>query len=347
MVIVPIMPIIILTALGVLLGLIIVLADKKFYVAEDKRVKKILGLLPGVNCGACGFPGCAAFAEAIVARKANPSDCIPGGSNVIAKISDFMEVETVALTEQTAKIHCKGGAAEAKERAIYEGINDCFAAVLVANGSKECEYGCLGHATCVRACPFDAIIINKNGVAQVIEEKCNGCTACISSCPRKLIGVSPKTQKIFVACNNHDKGARVKKYCTVGCTGCGICAKAVSVPNSIEMDNFLPKLKLETAENFIVPLHKCPCNCFSDLVKNRPTVNIDTKCIGCGKCIEICPIKGAIEGEKGKRHSINKKLCAGCGRCISVCQTKSIRIWGALAYGEECRSSQNNDRLSF
>jgi Na+-translocating ferredoxin:NAD+ oxidoreductase RNF subunit RnfB len=198
----------------------------------------------------------------------------------------------------------------------------------------------------VKACPFDALVINSNGIAQVIEEKCVGCAACVSACPRKLIDILPETQKIFVACKNHDKGARVKKYCSVGCTGCGICAKAVSVQGSIEMDNFLPKLDYETDENFIVPLNKCPSHCFTDLAKGRPIVNIDTKCDGCGKCVEICPVKGAIEGENGERHKINKKLCIGCGRCISVCELKSIGIWGALAYGEEYRSSQNKSRIS-
>ena len=339
-------PILILTILGIILGLIIVSADKRFHVPEDVRVKQLAGFLPSANCGACGFAGCAAFAEALVNGKAKPSDCIPGGADVVAKLAAFMGVDSVACVAQTAKIHCKGGIAEAKERAVYDGISDCFAAVLVANGSKECEYGCLGHATCVAACPFDALIINKNNVAQVIEEKCNGCGACVAACPRKLIEITPETQKIFVACNNHDKGARVKKYCSVGCTGCGICAKAVNVPNSIEMDGFLPKLNYETGENFIVPLHKCPCNCFTDLAKGRPTVNIDTKCVGCGKCVEICPVKGAIEGESGKRHSINKKLCIGCGRCISVCKTKAIGIWGALAYGDGYRSSQNRSHIS-
>jgi RnfABCDGE-type electron transport complex B subunit len=339
-------PIIILTILGIVLGLIIILADKKFYIPEDTRVKEITGLLPSANCGACGFAGCAAFAQALIAGKAKPSACIPGGAEMSAKIADFLGVDSVAGVAQTAKIHCKGGNKEAKERAVYDGINDCFAAVLVANGSKECEYGCLGHGSCVEACPFDALIINKNGVAQVIEEKCIGCGACVSACPRKLIEITPETQKIFVACNNHDKGARVKKYCSVGCTGCGICAKAVSVPDSIEMDNFLPKLDYETGENFIVPLHKCPSKSFTDLAKGRPIVNIDMKCNGCEKCVKICPVKGAIEGEKDKRHSINKKLCIGCGRCIAVCELKSIGIWGALAYDDGYRSSQNKSRIS-
>lgn len=340
------MPILIMTILGIALGLIIVLADKKFYVPEDTRVKQIIEFLPGVNCGACGFAGCVAFAEALVAGKAKSNVCIPGGADVTAKISDFLGVDSVADIAMTAKVHCKGGNLEAKERAIYDGINDCFAAVSTANGSKECEYGCLGHGNCVRACPFDAIVINSNGVAFVNDEKCVGCGACVASCPRNLIDLSPEKQKIFVACNNHDKGAKVKKYCSVGCTGCSLCVKAVAVPHSIEMDNFLPKLNYETTEDFIIPLNKCPSHCFTDLAKGRPTVHISSSCNGCGKCVEICPIKGAIEGEEGKRHSVNKKNCVGCGRCIPVCEMKSIGIWGALAYGENNRSGQYTRRIS-
>jgi len=339
-------PIIILTILGFVLGLIIVLADKNFYIPEDTRVKQIIGFLPSANCGACGFAGCAAFADALVKGKAKPNACIPGGADIASKISDFLGVDAVAGIAQTAKVHCKGGNKEAKERAIYDGITDCYAAVLVANGSKECEYGCLGLGSCVVVCPFDALVINENGIAFVLEDKCVGCGACIAACPRKIIELSPEKQKIFVACNNHDKGAKVKKYCSVGCTACTLCVKAASVPNSIEMINNLPKLNYTTGENFILPLHKCPQHCFTDLAKGRPTVHIDSKCNGCGKCIEICPVKGAIEGEKDKRHSINKKLCVGCGRCIPVCEVKSIGIWGALAYGENNRSSQKITSIS-
>jgi Na+-translocating ferredoxin:NAD+ oxidoreductase RNF subunit RnfB len=340
------MSILIFTGLGFLLGLIILFAEKKFHTPEDSRIKQIAGFLPNANCGACGFAGCVAFAKAVVSEKANPGGCVPGGSDVATKIADLLDVYVAESVAKTAKIHCKGGNAEARQRAIYDGIDDCFAAVLVANGSKECEYGCLGLGSCVKACPFGVISISKNGIAIVNDKKCVGCGVCVSACPRKLIEISPESRKIFVACSNHDKGTKVKQYCTVGCTGCTICTKAVSVPNAIVMDDFLPKLDYNTAENFIISLNKCPSHCFTDLVKARPIVNIDTKCTGCGKCVEICPIKGAIEGEKGERYNVNKNLCVGCGRCISSCEVKSIRIWGSLAYGEKNRSSKSQRDIS-
>jgi len=340
-------PILAFTILGLILAVIMVLADKKFYVEDNAKVKKIHSLLPGINCGACGFAGCKAFAEALVASNAKSNGCPPGGANVASEIANITgDQSTEPNIKKTAKIHCKGGRAEAKERAIYDGIDDCFAAVLIAGGSKDCSYGCLGFANCVAACPFGAIYINKNGIAVVIDEKCCGCYACVSSCPRKLIEITPESQKIFVACNNQNRGANVRSICSVGCTGCTICTKAVIDPAAIEMENHLPKLNHETSENFVLAMKKCPSNCFNDLAKGRPIVNIDTRCNGCGKCVEICPIKGAIEGEKGKRHNVNKNLCIGCGHCISSCDVKAIRVWGSLAYGDISRSSKNENHYS-
>jgi Na+-translocating ferredoxin:NAD+ oxidoreductase RNF subunit RnfB len=321
-----------------------VFADKKFYVEENVKVKKILSVLPGINCGACGFAGCKAFAEALAASDASAktNGCPPGGANVASEIANITGSQSTGqIVPKTAKIRCKGGRAEAKERAIYDGINDCFAAVLVAGGSKECSFGCLGFGNCVAACPFGAISINKNQIAVVDNEKCCGCVACVASCPRDLIDITPDSQKIFLACNNHNRGANVRSCCSVGCTGCTICIKAVVDPNAIEMENNLPKLNYKTSENFILAMKKCPSNSFTDLAKGRPTVNIDMQCNGCGKCVEICPVKGAIVGEKGKRHSVNKNLCIGCGRCISSCEIRAIRVWGSLAHGDISRSSKN------
>ncbi|MDR0303500.1 MAG: RnfABCDGE type electron transport complex subunit B [Chitinispirillales bacterium] len=342
-------PVLIFTMLGLVLGIIIVFADWKFYVAPNAKVEKIISILPNANCGACGFAGCTAFAQALSDKdkKAKLNGCVPGGADTAGKIASILgDTDGENIVAKTAKIHCKGGIAEARERAIYDGIPDCLAAVLVANGSKECEYGCLGFGNCVKACPFGAISVNKNGVAVINDEKCTGCGACLSACPRKLIETSPETQKVFVACSNHDKGSKVKQYCSVGCTGCSICAKSVGIANSIVMDNFLPKLDCNTGENFIVASRKCPSHSFTDLVKVRPTVNIDTKCTGCGNCTEACPINGAIEGERGERHSVNKNLCIGCGRCIASCEAHAIGIWGALAYSERYRLSRNRGQIS-
>lgn len=69
----------ILAGLGLILGLGLAIAAKVLYVKVDTRVEDITAILPNANCGACGFPGCAGYAEAIVAQTAeNLNLCKPG-----------------------------------------------------------------------------------------------------------------------------------------------------------------------------------------------------------------------------------------------------------------------------
>ncbi|MCX7727816.1 MAG: 4Fe-4S binding protein, partial [Chitinispirillaceae bacterium] len=182
------------------------------------------------NCGACGYPGCSGFAKAVVEGKAEPNGCIPGGAKVAHAVAEAMGVTSPIETQpMMAVVHCKGGKSVALERAKYDGIEDCLAAVLAGNGSKVCLDGCLGLGSCVRACPFDAIQINSEGVAEVDPEKCTGCGKCVKVCPRNIISLIPKLHKIYLACSNHERGAKVKKYCSVGCTACTLCVKALSL----------------------------------------------------------------------------------------------------------------------
>ncbi|MDD5676173.1 MAG: 4Fe-4S dicluster domain-containing protein, partial [Chitinivibrionales bacterium] len=136
--------------------------------------------------------------------------------------------------------------------------------------------------------------------------------------------------KIYLACANHDHGTKVKKYCTVGCTACTLCVGA-SPAGAIAMQDNLPVLDYGRQENFVVAAHKCPSNCFVDLVRARPKVNIDVKCNGCGVCLSICPV-GAIGGQKGQRHVVDKERCIGCGVCLNVCAPRAIALWGGLVY---------------
>jgi len=298
----------------------------------DSRIEKIVDVLPNANCGACGYPGCSAFAKAVAEGKADPTGCIPGGSKVAHQIGDILGVSTDVSDPQMAVVHCKGGDAEARERCIYDGIEDCHAAVLAGNGSKVCQDGCLGLGSCVRACPFNALKITENGIAEVIPELCTGCGKCVAACPRSIISLIPRLHKIFLGCSNHDRGAKVKKYCSVGCTACTLCVKATP-SGAIAMENNLPVLDYTSEENFITAAYKCPSKCFVDLVVARPKANIDIKCDGCGECVTICPAK-AIEGEKSERHIIDKEKCIGCGICLDRCHVHAISLWGGLGYKE-------------
>ena len=146
----------------------------------------------------------------------------------------------------------------------------------------------------------------------------------------------PKVHKIFLACSNRDRGAKVKKYCSVGCTACTLCVKATP-SGAITMDNNLPVLDYSKEENFITAAYKCPSSCFTDLVKVRSKANIDTHCDGCGLCISVCPVPGVINGEKGQRHIVNKGKCIGCGNCLHICPTHAITLWGTGLQPKQAR----------
>ncbi len=294
----------------------------------NSKLGPIRSVLPNVNCGACGFSDCATFAKAVLQGSAIPNGCVPGGSKVAHNIADILGVVTTIPEPVMAVVHCKGGKDESLERAIYDGIQDCNAATIVGNGSKVCQDGCLGLGTCVRACFFDAIHINENGVAFVDEDKCTGCGKCVKACLRNIISLIPKVHKIFLACSNHERGSKVKNNCSVGCTACALCVKATT-SGAITMVNNIPVLDYSINENFIPAAFKCPSKCFYDLVTRRPKANIDTKCNGCGVCVEVCPVPEVIQGEKSLRHMVDKESCIGCGICLNSCPVHAISLWGA------------------
>ena len=61
-----VVPIVLMAGLGLFFGVILAVLAKVFYVKEDVRVEELTNLLPGYNCGACGFPGCNGLANAII-----------------------------------------------------------------------------------------------------------------------------------------------------------------------------------------------------------------------------------------------------------------------------------------
>jgi electron transport complex protein RnfB len=328
-------PVFTLGAVGLFFGAVLGLTSRKLHIRVDAKTDKILGVLPNINCGACGYPLCSGFAKAVSQGKAEPAGCVPGGFKTAHAIADILGV-TISVTEAgIAVVHCKGGLKEAAERSIYHGIMDCHAAMVAGNGSKVCADGCLGLGSCVSACPFSAISITANNVAVVNPDKCNGCGKCVGSCPRAIIGLIPRVHKIFLACSNHDYGAKVKKYCSVGCTACGVCVKSAA-PGAIEMKDSLPRLDYSGEENFIVAVHKCPSNCFVDLVKTRPKVNIDVKCDGSGECVKYCPVD-AIHGEPGRRYVVDQDKSIGCGLCLNKCHVHAIALWGGLGYAQKTK----------
>ncbi|MGL5750823.1 MAG: 4Fe-4S binding protein, partial [Paraclostridium sp.] len=191
-------------------------------------------------------------------------------------------------------------------------------------GAKSCRYGCLGLGTCVNACNFDAIKII-DGVAIIDEDKCVMCGKCIDVCPKGVISKKPIKNKVVIECNSKDFGKAVKDTCTVGCIGCGICAKSCPF-EAIEMDGKLAKVHYDKCVQCMVCVEKCPTKSIKGNVNDRKKVTIEEdKCIGCTICKKQCKFD-AIEGELKQKHKVDINKCVGCHVCVQKCPKKAIKI---------------------
>ncbi len=257
------MDMILLTA-GVVGGIALVcatalaMAAHFFHVETDPRAAALEALLPGINCGACGYAGCSDYAEAIAKGEADIDRCAPGGADVLQALSEATGVVASASERMVALVHCAGDAKQAKHRHAYNGVADCQAAHTLAGGDLVCTYGCLGYGSCARVCPVHAIEMRDN-LAIVHPDLCIGCKACVDACPRNLIRMVPASQSIHVLCSSRDKGPIAKKACKVACIGCRICTKLD--PEAFEMDGFLAKRNYTNAATHPEVVEKCPGHC--------------------------------------------------------------------------------------
>ena len=262
----------ILTAVGILGGLalafgfVLAAASKAFYVETDPRLDALNECLPGANCGGCGYPGCGGYAEAVLNGEAAIGKCASGGNECAQAMSAIMGIKAEAVARKVALVKCSGqktydetGAqvGGAKVKGIYEGFKDCLAASRVGGkGPLSCQYGCLGYGSCTKVCKYNAIHV-VDGVAKVDVEKCVGCGACASACPRSLITFVEYGTDVIIACNSNAKGAVTSRSCTVGCIGCGLCKKI------------------------------CPQEA---ITVEKGLASIDySKCVSCGLCATVCP----------------------------------------------------------
>lgn len=241
---------------SILIALLLSFAAKKFKVEEDPKKEKIVSVLPGVNCGACGYAGCEQYAQAILSKDVEITLCKPGGSEVSKKIAEILGIEAKDTQRFVALVLCNGGK-RAKDEFRYTGITRCEVAKKFFGGYKHCKYGCLGFGDCVEVCPFEAININEYGVAEVDVMKCTGCGLCVKVCPKNLIKLVPCNYQVHILCSSRDKGARVKQICSVGCIGCGICVKSCPV-SDIYLENNLSIMKYNKCYNCGICVVKCP-----------------------------------------------------------------------------------------
>ncbi|HKJ91180.1 MAG TPA: RnfABCDGE type electron transport complex subunit B [Oceanipulchritudo sp.] len=224
--------------LGFILAAVLAFANRKLHVQEDPRIDEVEQMLPNTNCGACGSPGCRAFAEACVSGEANPAQCTVSPREMTEFIASYLGVEVGDEEKQVARLACAGGNHVARMRAAYAGMDSCRAAVAAGGGGKACSWGCLGLGDCDESCDFDAIHMDKHGLPVVDEDKCVACNDCVVACPLNLFELHPVSHKLWVACKSLAEGDEALADCEVACTGCARCA-ADAPEGLIEIKNNL------------------------------------------------------------------------------------------------------------
>ncbi|MBN1525584.1 MAG: RnfABCDGE type electron transport complex subunit B [Spirochaetales bacterium] len=251
--------------LGILFGIGLSLASRFLAVQKNEKVELIEKALPQVNCGACGFAGCAAYAEAVASGNVEINLCTPGGAETLKAIAHIMSVDAPEIGEKkVTQVHCKGGRGTAEYSFEYSGVKDCNALFLIGGGNKVCKYGCLGLGSCIKVCPVDAISYDDIGLVVVDKDVCISCGKCIDVCPTKVMRWIPYSADYIVACNSNDKGPVTKRACKVGCIGCKICEKK-SPEGGYVITDFLSVIDYSQTGDRNEGAEKCPPKC---IIKN-------------------------------------------------------------------------------
>lgn len=243
-------------AVGLLVGVLLALVSYFFGVPVDTRIKDLRDMLPGANCGACGFKGCDDYAAALAEGRAAPDCCVPGGTDVSALLADYLGTTAGESQQRVAFVHCNRCYTSAVAASAYEGAQSCKAAAMLYGGPQACQYACLGLGDCAANCPANAICM-RDGIAHVDVTRCIGCGLCAANCPKHVIGLVPQNAAVALMCSSRDKGSVASKQCKSACIGCKKCEKI------------------------------CPSGAI--LVQDNLAVLDYEKCTGCGLCADACP----------------------------------------------------------